>query len=82
MVVRGFAAVLILPIVVAGCSSTGSQAPEPDLGRACQLLPCRCEDPETPFWKEPTTVPIEWKRSGEATCPAGYVLRKVKKEKK
>jgi hypothetical protein len=80
MVASARVAVLILAGALAGCGATGPDAP--DLSRACQLTPCSCEDPRAAFWQEPNTVPIEWKRSGEATCPEGYVLRKAKKKGK
>jgi hypothetical protein len=68
-------------LAVAGACTAGSQT-TPNLAGACQMTKCVCADASAMFWQAAETVPIEWQPNGDASCPSGYALVRVKDEKK
>jgi hypothetical protein len=46
------------------------------------MTKCVCADASAMFWQAAETVPIEWQPNGDASCPSGYALVRVKDEKK
>lgn len=61
---------------VAAACSAGSQSTA-NLAGACQMTKCVCADTSALFWQAAETVPIEWRRNGDAACPPGYALVRV-----
>jgi len=56
-----------------GCA--GEKREPPNLPLACETKQCLCVEAGTPIWRPGKQVPVEWKLTGDAFCPMGYVLR-------
>ena len=52
-----------------------------NLADACQLKPCTCVEEGGSAFFGRKTADLLWKRSGEAYCPEGFVLRLAPKKK-
>lgn len=44
---------------------------------ACQTVECDCRAGNESIFGDRKTTEIVWRRNGDATCPAGYVLERV-----
>ena len=73
------AAGLTTLMLVAACSAESQS--KPNLAGACQMTPCVCADTSTLFWQAAETVPIQWQRNGDASCPPGYALVRSDEDK-
>jgi len=73
VVVAALSAVAALAI---GCDTTRKELP--NLPLACETRQCVCTEAEILVLREIKEVPVEWRSTGEAYCPAGYVLRFAK----
>ncbi len=67
-------------VTLAAACSAGSQS-SANLAGACQMTPCLCADASAVFWQAAKTVPIEWQRDGDASCPPGYALVRAPEDK-
>ncbi len=67
------AALSMAAVVAAGCGETKQAAP--NLPFACETMKCVCTEADKPIWRSGKQVPVEWKLTGDAFCPKGYVLR-------
>ncbi len=65
-----FAAVAVL---AGGCVEKKTEPAK--LLFACETKQCICTEAEIFVWKKSKEVPAEWRSTGEAYCPEGYVLR-------
>ncbi len=62
-----------LAVLASGCGTTkGERA---NLPFACETRQCICAEAENLFWRAGKKVPVEWKLTGDAYCPDGYVLK-------
>lgn len=66
--------------LAAACTAEGQSTP--NLAGACQVTKCVCAEKTTMFWQAADTVPIEWQQNGNASCPPGFALVRVKEDKK
>ncbi|GEO81435.1 hypothetical protein [Pararhodospirillum oryzae] len=66
-----------LPLLAGGCAEgTGSGAAGERLPLACAMMACECVNADAgPFTLE-RVKPVQWNAQGEATCPAGHLLRR------
>ena len=64
--------------LAAGCDT--KIKPLPHLPLACETRNCVCTETEIIVLRPVKEVPVEWKPTGEAYCPDGYVLRLSKKK--
>lgn len=71
---RTLAVSSLFVLALAGCESR--REPVENLALACQLTKCICAKSGTPFFQRAETAPIEWGKTGEATCPEGFELRR------
>ncbi len=70
VVVAALSAVAVLAV---GCDTTNKKLP--NLPFACETKQCVCTEVEIPIFRRVKEVPVEWRVTGEAYCPEGYVLR-------
>ncbi len=74
LVVSALSAVAVL---AGGCELTNKEPP--NLPLACETKQCVCTEADAPFFSPAKEVPVEWKPTGEAYCPQGYILKLAKK---
>jgi hypothetical protein len=67
---------------VSACSAGSQSQSQSSLAGACQVTQCICADTATLFWQAAKTVPIEWQRNGNASCPPGFALVRVEEDNK
>ena len=60
-------------VLTAACDA--EKKPLAHLPLACETRPCVCTQTELLVFTKVKTVPVEWRKTGEAYCPEGYVLR-------
>lgn len=70
VIVAALSAVAVLTI---GCEILNKELP--NLPFACETKQCICTEVEIPIFRRAKEVPVEWRVTGEAYCPDGYVLR-------
>ncbi len=59
--------------LASGCGAKKGE--RPNLPLACETRQCICTEAEMFAWRTGKKVPVEWKLTGDAYCPDGYVLR-------
>lgn len=71
--------VFLATALLASCGS-GSEIPKgpPQLHLACQTVECECRGERTSLFSDPEITEIVWRQNGDATCPAGFVLERVR----
>lgn len=74
------AAVIAAAIALAGCSAPKTGDSEASLPGACQFMECVCAANDAAFWQEAETRPIVWLDNGQASCPAGFGLKRTVKK--
>ncbi len=67
------AALSAVAVLASGCEITNKKLP--NLPFACETKQCVCTEVDMPIFREAKKVPVEWRPTGDAFCPAGYVLR-------
>ncbi len=67
------AALVALAAVATGCG--GKKAEPAQMPFACETKQCICIEAERYAFRTGGEVPVEWRLTGDAYCPAGYVLR-------
>ncbi len=66
------AALVAVTMVAAGC---GGEKGEPAKMRfACETKQCVCTEARIYVFRKSDEVPVEWRSTGDAYCPEGYVL--------
>ena len=68
---------LALAVLTIGCDTKKERLP--NLPLACETKECVCTEVEILVFRKIKEVPVEWRSTGEAFCPEGYVLRFAKK---
>lgn len=71
----------VVVAAIAGCSSPQIGDRDASLPGACQFMNCVCAADDAAFWQEAETTPIVWLNNGQASCSAGFGLRRVAKSK-
>tara|TARA_R110000868_G_scaffold70902_3_gene208165 strand:+ start:4576 stop:4869 length:294 start_codon:yes stop_codon:yes gene_type:complete len=69
--------ILVAGTVLAACGSSRPDA-VPQLHLACQTVECECRDEKIPLFEDRKTTEIVWRQNGDATCPIGFVLERVR----
>ena len=76
-------AVALLMLLLGACSSSDEPPPpfglEMGLNLACQTVECECRDNKETLFSKGNTADIVWKPTGDASCPAGFELKKIEK---
>ncbi len=67
------AALSAVAVLAGGCEITNKKLA--NLPFACETKQCVCTEVEIPIFREAKKVPVEWRPTGDAFCPKGYVLR-------
>lgn len=73
------AGVILATTLLASCGS-GSAIPKgpPQLHLACQTVECECRGERNSIFAERETAEIVWRQNGDATCPPGFTLERVR----
>ena len=71
-------ALLAVTVLAAGCDT--QKKPLPHLPLACETRDCVCTETEILVFRKIKEVPVQWKPTGEAYCPEGFVLRLSEKK--
>ena len=72
------AALSAVMVLASGCDNKKEALP--NLPLACETRECVCTEIEILVFRNIKEVPVEWRPTGEAFCPEGYVLRFAKKK--
>lgn len=67
------AALVALAAAAAGCAAKKTEPAK--MPFACETRQCICTEAKRYAFRKGDEVPVEWRSTGEAFCPAGYVLR-------
>ena len=67
------AALVALAAAAAGCG--GDKSEPANMPFACETKQCICTEAERHAFRKGNEVPVEWRPTGDAFCPASYVLR-------
>jgi len=71
--------VLFASAFLASCGGgSGVAKAPPQLHLACQTIECECREIESRVFEKRKITDIVWRLNGDATCPFGFVLEKVK----
>ena len=74
----GISIAIILSTLIA-CSQKNKLEPvAPKLHLACQTIQCECRSEKKSTSTDGKLVKIIWKPNGDASCPPGYALGKIK----
>ena len=73
---RAIVVVSTVAALAGGCEFT--KTVPPNLPLACETRQCVCTEINAPFFQIAKEVPVEWRPTGEAFCPEGYVLKLTK----
>ncbi len=71
------AALSAVAVLASGCETTKKELP--NLPLACETNQCVCTEVDIIVFRKVKEVPVEWRPTGDAYCPEGYVLRLAKK---
>ena len=73
------AGVFLATALLASCGSS-SDTPKgpPQLHLACQTVECECRGERVSLFSDREITEIAWRQNGDATCPAGFVLERVR----
>ena len=71
------AGVVLACAILASCGSSGPDA-VPQLHLACQTVECECRDEKTALFTDRKITDIVWRLNGDATCPKGFLLERVR----
>ena len=73
------AGIVLSLLALSACGIFGSDTAKgpPQLHLACQTVKCDCRAGNGSLFGDRKTTEIVWRRNGDATCPAGYVLERV-----
>ena len=75
------AGVVFTCFILASCGIAGiGGGPDvvPQLHLACQTVECECRDEKTSLFSDRKITEIVWRLNGDATCPKGFVLERVR----
>ena len=74
-----YAGVFLATALLASCGSS-SDTPNgpPQLPLACQTVECECRGAKNSLFSDREITEITWRQNGDATCPAGFVLERVR----
>ncbi len=67
------AALTAVAVLASGCGRKKQE--KPNLPMACETKQCICTEGDKFVWQTGKEVPVEWRATGDAYCPDGYVLR-------
>ncbi len=67
------AALSVVAVLAVGCDTTNKKLP--NLPFACETKQCVCTEVDIIVFRKVKEVPVEWRPTGDAYCPEGYVLR-------
>jgi hypothetical protein len=76
---RLFTTLLLFALVA--CSRSVAPSENRSLTGACQFRKCECRKQDTAFWQAGDAIPVNWAIDGSATCPPGYALKVIEKQK-
>jgi hypothetical protein len=66
------AALVVVTVMATGC---GGDKSEPAKMRfACETKQCVCTEAKIYVFRKGNEVPVQWRSTGDAYCPEGYVL--------
>ena len=71
------AALSSVAVLAGGCDF--KEKKPPNLPLACETKQCVCTEIDPSFFWAAKEVPVEWKSTGDAYCPEGYMLKLAKK---
>tara|TARA_E500000331_G_scaffold288212_1_gene283562 strand:+ start:223 stop:504 length:282 start_codon:yes stop_codon:yes gene_type:complete len=60
-----------------GSSSITPKDP-PQMHLACQTVECECRGKRADIFSDRQVTDIVWQRNGDATCPKGFTLKRVR----
>ena len=66
-------ALLAAVLLASGCGR--KKTDKPNMPFACETTQCVCTEADRFVWQAGKEVPVEWRLTGDAYCPEGYVLR-------
>ena len=73
------AGVVFAYAILASCGTFSSDPDAvPQLHLACQTVECECRDEKTALFTDRKITEIVWRLNGDATCPKGFVLERVR----
>jgi hypothetical protein len=75
----GYGAMAAAVVLAAACDV--EKKPLAHLPLACETRACVCTETDIVVFTKVKTVPVEWRTTGEAYCPEGYVLRLAEEKK-
>ncbi len=70
------AALSAVAVLAGGCEF--KEKTPPNLPLACETKQCVCTEIDASFFWPAKEVPVEWKPTGDAYCPEGYMLKLAK----
>lgn len=75
------AGVVLAGFLLVSCGSSSvidTSDAVPQLHLACQTVECECRDEKTALFRDRKTTEIVWRLNGDATCPKGFLLERVR----
>jgi hypothetical protein len=73
------AGVFLATALLVSCgSSSGTPKGPPQLHLACQTVECECRGERVGLFSDREITEIVWRQNGDATCPTGFVLERVR----
>ncbi len=73
---RAVIVLAVLSAVAVLASGCGRKKEErANLPFACETTQCVCTEADRLVWQAGKEVPVQWRPTGDAYCPAGYILR-------
>lgn len=75
------AGLLLATALLVSCGSTSSSDTSkrtPQLHLACQTVECECRGEKFHLFSDREITEIVWRQNGDATCPKGFVLERVR----
>ena len=72
------AGVFLAAALLASCGSSDTPKVPPQLHLACQTVECECRGAKNSLFSDREITEITWRQNGDATCPAGFVLERMR----
>jgi hypothetical protein len=69
------AGVFLATALLTSCGSSDTPKRPPQLHLACQTVECECRGAKNSLFSDSEII---WRQNGDATCPAGFVLERVR----
>lgn len=72
------AGIFLAAALLASCGNSDTPKGPPQLHLACQTVECECRGVKNSLFSDSEITEITWRQNGDATCPAGFVLERVR----